>query len=281
MITRERLNKFIRKRCHEIGRQVKVFCSTRDGEALHLLRVEAKKLRAVLALVHDCTSRHHLTAKGLKEVYKAAGAIRTAQINLAVVQDLGLENKDFAAEQQRVIEEGSIAFCLSAYRFRHAVQEMEEDLLHNTGDVKTSKVRHFFAERVQKLSLFFSAPALDTVALHDTRKETKELLYLYGLLPASLAASLHINKDYLDQLQHSLGKWHDNTVVLSLLQKFSNTDPLGEKLGEADVTLLGEIKQLTADFEHKIKGPARDAAPVEKTDEERRGGAPASQQAQQ
>lgn len=260
MVTRERLNKFIRQRCHEIRHQVKHFCATRDGEALHVLRVEVKKLRAAVSLLQSCTSGHHLHTKGLKDLYKTAGAIRTAQINLEIFRDQGLEHNAFVDEQQRVIEETRVAFCLAAHQYRQAVHQVQDHLEAGTADIKPQKVRSLFTERLRKLSVFFSAPALDTEALHNTRKETKELMYMYALLPPALAASLHINKDYLDQLQHSLGTWHDNTVTLSLLQGFSHTDPvLLEKLQQADVTLLQEIKNLTARFDQKIRTAAEAA----------------------
>lgn len=280
MVTRERLNKFIRKRCHEIRHQVKTFCTTRDGEALHTLRVEVKKLRAALALLQCCSTHHHLHSKGLKDVYKAAGAIRTAQINLKILQDLGVENKAFSDEQQRIIEEGMVAFCLAAHEYSRAVRGVQEDLEESTTAIKPQKVRSLFAGRIQKLSLFFSAPALDTVALHNTRKETKELMYMYTLLPLTLAASLPLNKDYLDQVQHQLGAWHDNAVTLSLLQGFEHTDPVVlAKLQQADASLLGEIKELTTGFEQKISTvPDADRIPAEKPNGEGPGSTPAPQE---
>lgn len=260
MVTRERLNKFIRQRCHEIGHQVRVFCSTHDGEALHLLRVEVKKLRAALVLLQQCTHNTHHHSKGIKELYKAAGAIRTAQVNLKVLEDLGQENQAFAAGQQRIIDEGSLAFCLDAPRYQKTLHKLQDEWEKDTVDIKPQKVRSLFAERIRKLSLFFSAANLDTVALHNTRKETKELMYMYALLPPALAASLPLNKDYLDRLQHSLGTWHDNTVTLSLLQGFSHTDPVVlEKLQQADGVLLQEIKNLTAGFDQNVRTAAETA----------------------
>lgn len=274
MVTRERLHKFIRKRCHEIRHQVRAFCTTHDGEALHLLRVEVKKLRAALVLLQAGRADHHLSAKGLSELYKAAGAIRTAQINFKMLEDLGQQNKAFAAEQQRIIDEGSLAFCLAAPRYRQAVHRVQEELERETVDIKSQAVRSLFKERIGKLALFFSAATLDTVALHNTRKETKELLYMYTLLPPSLAASLFLNKDYLDRLQHSLGTWHDNTVTLSLLQGFGGPDPvLVEKLQAAEDAQLQEIKDLTTGFDQKITA-VREIEPLQQNGQS--GSAPAN-----
>lgn len=257
MVTRERLNKLVRRHCREIRQQVKEYCSTRNGEALHQLRVEVKKLRALLALLQGCTA-HHPNAKGLKEVYRAAGAIRTAQINGKILQERGLENRAFVQEQARLIEAGTASFCHAAQRYRQDVHAVQKALEQDTADIKPQQVRRLFAARIQKLSLFFSAATLDTVALHDTRKETKELMYMYALLPSALAASLPLNKDYLDELQHRLGAWHDNAVILSLLQGFSTTEPaLLEKLHEADAALLSDIRELTTGFAEKISRPSQ------------------------
>ena len=264
MVTRERLHKFIRNRCQEIRHQVRVFCTTHDGEALHLLRVEVKKLRAALVLLQAARPDHHLQIKELKELYKAAGAIRTAQINGKLLKDLEQENDAFAEEQQRIIAEGSLAFCLAAPRYREAVHQVEEELEREIVDIKSQTVRFLFTGRIAKLSLFFSAPTLDTIALHNTRKETKELMYMYSLLPPALAASLPMNKDYLDRLQHALGSWHDNTVTQSMLQGFGQPDPaLIEKLQAAEAALLQEIKDLTTGFDQKISS-VPGAGPLQK-----------------
>jgi CHAD domain-containing protein len=254
MITRERLNKFIRRRCHEIRHQVKEFCTSHDGEALHLLRVNIKKLRAMLALIEGCTSQHHLRDKRLKTVYRAAGVIRTAQINLKILHELDMEDEAFVARQQQLIDEGSLLFCLAAHQYQQSVHRVQEDLENCTADIKSQRIRTLFDERIHHLSLFFSAPVLDTVALHNTRKATKELMYMHAMLPAGLAASCCMNAVYLDQLQHKLGNWHDNAVTLSLLKSFEHTGPaILEKLQKTEGVLLDEIKGLTTGFDQKIR----------------------------
>jgi CHAD domain-containing protein len=253
MVTRERLNKFIRKRCHEISHQVAQYCATRDPEALHILRVEVKKLRACLALMQGSTPKDHLHAKGLKDLYKTAGEIRTAQINLKILQDLHLENPAFSSEQHRIIEETSAAFCEASHRYRHKIHNVQDRLEDGTRDIKPEKVKTLFAERISRLSAFFASAAPDTAGLHNARKETKELLYIHALLPPALAASLGVNKDYLDQVQHKIGHWHDNTVTQQLLQGFGQADPsLVGQLQQTELSHLQEIKDLTTGFRQKI-----------------------------
>lgn len=253
MVTRGRLHKFIAKRCGEIRHQVKEFCATRDPEALHVLRVETKKLRASLRLLQASTGQDHHDAKGLRSVYKTAGTIRTAQINLKILQDLKLDNPAFVREQDKIIGETSATFCKEAQHYRHKLHSFQDHLEASTQDVKSEKVKSFFRDRIAKLSLFFSAGTLDTAGLHNARKETKELMYVYALLPPALAASLGVNTAYLDQIQHKIGDWHDNTVTLSLLQGFGNADPaLVGELQRAEAAHLAEIKTLATGFDQKI-----------------------------
>lgn len=261
MLTRGRLNKFIAKRCHHIRHQVSAFCATHDPEALHELRVETKKLRACLSLLPLGTHPIHPGTKGIKEVYKTAGQIRSAQINLELLEHLKLENDAFRQEQEKIIREASHAFCAHAQQYRHKVRKVEEHLQAATSDIKPRQVRAFFTERTAKLSLFFSAGTLDTAGLHQARKDVKELLYIHNLLPPALAASLGVNTKYLDTLQHKIGSWHDRAETLALLQSSGAADPaLVSELEKAATTEVQEVQAFTFGFDQKISAPAADPA---------------------
>jgi CHAD domain-containing protein len=254
MLTRGRLHKFLRKRCHDIRRHVKDYCVRQDPEALHLLRVEVKKLKALAYLLQNGTQHHHLQISGLKKVYRLAGEIRTVEVNKKILEELELENKEFEEEQQQTLKDASEAFCQHASRYQHNIHRVEHHLEKNLEPIRSEKVRTFFQQGIEKLALFFSAAVMDVDALHSARKEVKNLMYLHALLPASLSASLGLDTTYLDNLQTRLGNWHDKVVTLSLLKTMDDLDTsLVQQLERSCAASLQEVRELACDFNHKVR----------------------------
>ena len=255
MLTRGRLHKFLRKRCHDIRRHVKDYCVHQDPEALHLLRVEVKKLKALVYLLQNSTHHHHLQIKGLKKLYRLAGQIRSVEINKKILQELKLENKEFDQEQQQqTLKAASEAFCQHASHNQHQIHRVEYHLEKNLEPIRSEKVKTFFQQGIEKLALFFSAAVMDEEALHSARKEVKNLMYLHALLPASLSASLGLDTTYLDNLQTRLGDWHDKVVTLSLLKAMDNPDTsLVQLLEQSCTASLQEVRELACGFEQKVR----------------------------
>lgn len=263
MLTRERLHKFLRKRCHDIRYHVKDFCARHDPEALHLLRVEVKKLKAFVYLLQQGTHHHHIQIKGLKKLYRQAGEIRSVEINKQILQELNWENQELNDKQNQTLKAASEGFCHHASHYRQEVNRVQQDLEKDIEDIKPGKVRSLFKQGVEKLALFFSAASMEVNALHSARKEVKSLMYLHALLPTALATSLGLDTTYLDNLQTKLGDWHDKVVTLSLLKTIDNMDAsLVKQLEASCAASLQEIMELASGFDQKVRSDSGKVIPA-------------------
>src|SRR5579872_4755604 len=93
--------KFLDKEWKEMSSRLKAFLESGDQEELHQFRVQIKKLRAMLYLFEH-TSRQHGIAKEFKpvrKIFKHAGQIRDAHINLQLSSRYVLKNESFEASQ--------------------------------------------------------------------------------------------------------------------------------------------------------------------------------------
>ena len=153
------------KRCHDICYHVKDFCARHDPEALHLLRVEVKKLKAFVYLLQQGTHNHHIQIKGLKKLYRQAGEIRAVEINKKILQELNWENQEFNDQQDQTLNVASEGFCHHASHYRQEVNRVQHDLEKEIEDIKPGKVRSFFQQGIEKLALFFSAASMEVEAL--------------------------------------------------------------------------------------------------------------------
>jgi CHAD domain-containing protein len=253
MLTRQHLRKFVRKRCRHVAQHLSDYCTTHDPEALHLLRVEIKKLKAFGRLLHKSAHHQQPNLKSIKPIFIQCGLIRTALLNLDILQHRNLEHETFIQEQKRIIAEESALLCNNLSHYQKKLKHQQTQLMHHTHAIHAPQIKTLFRQGVEKLGVFFSGASIDTAGLHEARKEVKDLMYIHALLPLALVAMLGINIEYLQELQSRIGTWHDNEVTLSLLKQFGQTDPtLIEQLEKENTSLIQDIKDFTTDFDQKI-----------------------------
>ena len=253
MLSRATLKDFVHKRCRSIQHHLFEYCATKDEEELHLLRVDVKKLKAVVFLLRYLYPGNRNYVKGLKHAYKQAGSIRTAHVNQKTLDKLQSVDSHFQQKQQAIILTESQSFCQLIKHYNGCIEKVEEDMTSQFMNIKNQDVKSFFYSSIQKLSLFFAASPLDENGLHDARKEIKSLLYIGALIPATLLNRIGVNLLFLDKLQHAIGQWHDDADMLTLLQQ-SKIDPdLTARLEEERALAFQGVVNLTKDFDTEIK----------------------------
>jgi CHAD domain-containing protein len=85
---------------------------------------------------------------------------------------------------------------------------------------------------------------------HKIRKKIKNLLYLYQILPKSLARKLHLNEAYLEHLQEAIGEWHDVILLLELLktEAYANRNEIAA-IQRKKRRLCRSVQKLSDEFE--------------------------------
>src|SRR5688572_29448515 len=106
MIHKTRLKKYLAKRWKGMLESLSVLSTLPDPEAIHALRLHAKKVKAI-ELLSDIQRQHH--SAPLKPIIQQAGTIRTAELNLQTLKGHTYSNPALEQELQASIKDGYIS----------------------------------------------------------------------------------------------------------------------------------------------------------------------------
>ena len=253
MLKTKKQHEYIRTRCDNILACIVKFGKDRDAEELHKLRVETKKLKAYAAFASKLTGKN-LKKKldAVTKVFKKAGEIRAANLNLAAIKQYGIRSPGFKKGHQAIAENGSEQFITSSERYMENIKAACNSLQDECRDIGDKKIYKFYEKRISTLSSFFREN-FDEKNLHSRRKIIKVLLYVRNLLSEKLRQELALNVSYLDALQDTAGKWHDAIVFIELLETAAaSNSKKPERLIQEKEGLLQAVKSLGAHFEKNL-----------------------------
>jgi CHAD domain-containing protein len=232
---------------------LKAFLETGEKEDLHKFRVQIKKLRAMLFLFENTSKENGLLKnfKPVRKIFKYAGNIRNAQINLELGELYQLKNEQFETGQQKIIEEGTIEFRSKGEEFIKNIKTAHKRLKKQLPKVDDSRIANYYKTQLNDIATNLAVSGF-TEDMHTNRKLIKILVYNHKLADKALNGSLPFNTDYLDKLQEAIGKWHDNLLAEQLFSSPElNDKPIVTKIKRANSGIKRSISTLADDFLRK------------------------------
>lgn len=244
MLKKEKQREYFRERWDSIIVHFDRFAKRTNANDLHKVRVELKKIRALLYL-HDVV--HGKTAKKLlhpvRDLYKQAGLVRDAQVSAQLVRKHKGIQLDFFTEQRKTV----------AREAKKLVREMNihaDDLIltnlkiwRRFRDIRTHDVRKMIKRLRKEIDRHF-LPKMNLPELHETRKMIKRLVYIYGMLPSSMASRINLAHDEYKKLEQLIGNWHDSGFTIGLIEEYApHTDGSVRLLRNKQKKLLGAIRK--------------------------------------
>jgi CHAD domain-containing protein len=242
--------KYIDREWEQMRARLKAFLETGDQEELHKFRVQTKKLRAMLMLFEKTSKEHGLLKhfKPVRKIFKHAGNIRNAHVNLELSEKYHLKNERFEIGQQQIIAE-------ETHDFRHKSDEFLKDIsiahkrlkkqLQKVGD---DKIAEYYKTQLEQIALNLAVSAFNE-DMHTNRKLIKILVYNHKLAAEALEGNLQFNIAYLDKLQDAIGKWHDNLLAEQLFSSPELMDkPIVNKIKRINSGVKLNISNLVEDF---------------------------------
>lgn len=185
----------------------------------HILRMEIKKLMAILTMVKACNQDFHLKkrTKDIKALYAFAGEVRELQLQLEFWKNNKLLETipgyaDLLTRQLHYARDV----------FRQQVRQLIKNEISKSINIKqlthylpSPKTINTYLNRLRiEIEQTLRDAKSENMELHTLRKKIKDLLFLERLfLP-----STHDNT-YLEQLQEKIGTWHDVVMIQSKLDK--------------------------------------------------------------
>jgi CHAD domain-containing protein len=245
--------KYLDREWTEMNTSLATFLETGDQEHLHKFRVEIKKLRAMLLLFENASKENNLMKffKPVKKIFKHAGGIREAYVNLKLSEHYSLKNEQFENIQQKIIEEGIIEFRNKGDEFFRTIKRAHERLKKKLQKIDDSRIAGYYKKQLNQIAVNLAAPGF-TDDMHTNRKLIKILVYNHKLAQHALNGSIRFNASYLDKLQEAIGKWHDNLVAGQLFSSPElNDKPTVAKIKRVNSGVKRSISALAGDFLRK------------------------------
>lgn len=239
----------------KMKKPLKAFISGGEQEELHQFRVQVKKLKAMLQL-YACEPGNQAVLKDfkpIKTVFKKAGEIRNAHINLKLGEKHQLNNEGFRHHQQQNLDHGSKAFKNKGCKYLKSIKKAHLVLQNNLGRLHNKTIRNFYHNKLVQLDDFFARITFND-ELHEARKNIKLLIYNQKIAARAIQNKMQLDYGYLDDLQNCIGEWHDHNLAAETLSGIAEAEhPAVIDLRNSNNKLEKEILEKSNSFMKKVK----------------------------
>ena len=219
MLSKERQIKYIKKSWHKLEKQFQIFCDSSDQEALHKLRLEIKKIDSFIFLISkgDPGKKFAMHFKPVRKLFKHAGIIRSANLNLQLAEKHTIGNQAFLDGQKGIID-GQIKNFLSHRKmYSSHIRKSYKKITENLVSLDDKYIENIYLHQYNKTKHFISGENYGE-NLHTYRKKVKFLIYTYHLLNKSIRNEIKPEIPCLDILQNSIGAWHDYVLSVEIVK---------------------------------------------------------------
>lgn len=207
------LEKYFSQREKNLFNHLHDFELTGDEVSLHDLRVEMKKLRAIIKFLRNIYSKARIKkpAHALRAIFQQAGEIREFQIISQWLQKNNfstIEKVYFPADQLKYM---IIQFQKETEHLKDEFNKITEliiPFIENTNEILAEQ--YFIDLNAQLEQLCHEG--LPQTEWHELRKLIKQRIYAYNWVPRK-TESEDTNFSYYHKLQETIGFWHDLIII--------------------------------------------------------------------
>jgi CHAD domain-containing protein len=243
--------KYFDKEWKDMKASLKAYLQKEQPEDLHHFRVQVKKIRAFLILSES--TEHHPKLikyfKPIKEIFKEAGDIRNAYINIELGKTHKINNDTYISHQQELQSQTSVKFKANSHKNLKTIDAVHKVLKEKIRAINDVHISLFYQNKLQLISDSLTKPQFNE-ALHTNRKLLKVLIYNHKLTYPVVATGF--NEHYLDQVQTAIGNWHDHVLAIDLFSGSQVNDKAAvSSLKKQNTKYKTHITHLTKDLYNK------------------------------
>lgn len=181
---------------------------------MHNIRVELKKIRSLFYYLRftDKNFSFKTEYKCFKKIFKEAGKIRELHLILKLIQKYKIRIPDvefYSSQENRLTYE----FRKGIEVFKKELENADQSTVKYINKSDTGKLSEYLLVRQLMLQKLLTHLA-DKTGLHDIRKVIKDIVYISEILFGKQNSAEQI----FDEIQNSIGKWHDKQVLIVFLQ---------------------------------------------------------------
>lgn len=244
------ISKYFKKRKEAINRLLKRPRRSYTSETFHDLRVEIKKLDALLDLINFNSKNFNRTEiyKPFKLIFDQAGKVRELFIEESTIKKLFLfpllkryrkHLKELRSKEQEDY------FDLADKKLFSELKKMYNKIGSLLAQLNKKEVLHYMDNRRNEIKKLLELDSVKLKEAHELRQLLKRFNYN--------RASFKLEKKYKPLPKESilpdlLGKWHDNQVILKQLKKAIERDGIGPK----EANQFGKINAKISSREERL-----------------------------
>jgi CHAD domain-containing protein len=197
----------------------------------HELRVEIKKMNAVLRLVKFCSPDfpRKRIFKPYKELGKSAGEVREIQLEEGIIRKL--PRGPFTLQYLSILKE------LHGIKKKHFIEiktkvnselhKREHKIIPYADEISPLNMAGYFSEICRNCISQMEGSRLKSSLIHKLRMLLKEFFYNIEVIQPDAKKSLK----KINLLQDLIGKWHDYNVIIKHLDNFKRRNKLNLRDG--------------------------------------------------
>lgn len=207
--------KYMEREWHSMTHHLKAFIKTGDQESLHHFRTGVKKLRAFITLTESVKQGRNTMKlfKPVREIFKQAGEVRNAYINIQLGKNQQAIQVDFMHAQEQLMNTLAQQLKAQGPHYLATLQKVHRKVKKRIPKLKNLHIGLYYQQHLESIAAGLQTHGF-AEDLHTARKQIKMLIYNYHLVKPNLDRPF--NDDYLEQVQNAVGNWHDNSVTIDL-----------------------------------------------------------------
>lgn len=237
----KRLKKFAGKPFRALTADLKKVPVNHDTETLHQIRLDIKKIKAVLTLIHESRKkfRSHKHFLPFRAIFRKADAIRQSEVLASLLEKYPEEGRQPLQTEHPPLE----TFESNVPDYLHTAKAQSKKLKPYLKKIKRPDIGRYLKHQYKKIESKLY-PHLALKDIHKTRKSIKAALFVAG-------STDHLKKKkekFYDTLQKTIGDLHDKQLLLQLLNKNDGDRQNHHALRSACARDIRQIRRLTTDF---------------------------------
>jgi CHAD domain-containing protein len=237
----KRLKKFARKPFRSLAEHLKTVPVNHDTETLHQVRVDIKKIKALLELVHSDRKKFksHKYFLPFRSIFRKADAIRESEVLASLLTKYPEEGPQLPPTEHPSLE----TFESNVPGYVHTVKVQSKKLKPYLKKIKSRDIGRYLKHQYKKIESKLY-PHLALKDIHKTRKSIKAALFIAG----STDQLKKKKEKFYDTLQEAIGNLHDKQLLLQLLSKNESNHQNHRALRTACAHDIRQIRNLAANF---------------------------------
>lgn len=200
-------------------------------ESFHKLRVEIKKLNALLVLLKDCSGK--IEKKGvfepIQELFKQGGKVREIQVENKLLSEYYRDKllSNYKKNQQNNLKKEKLAFFeLVENEFSQKLKFLKDEVIPLVDKLEKDKTEKFLRQRYKRIVKLFHLKKIPKSKAHKLRKELKLFNYCLKMTDSK---KYQLAVYGVNDLSELLGEWHDLEVSVVKLKKAKKDDSLASQ----------------------------------------------------